>query len=171
MLERRNHESAIPMEIYTDGSLKKMGATMTFGGWGYIVVKNGQRIYEASGAEYGTTNQRMELFAIKQALEYAKENRYTNEPVVIYSDSAYAINCYQQDWYINWQNNGWMNSNKQRVANQDLWMDIIPYFDNFWYHFVKVKGHGNNFWNNKCDQLAQDASEHMKISWRGQTNE
>ena len=49
---------------------------------------------------------------------------YRNEKVIIYSDSAYAINCYLQEWYVNWQANGWRNANKKEVANQDLWKKI-----------------------------------------------
>lgn len=109
----------------------------------------------------------MELEAIRAALEYASSIRRPNEKVVIYSDSAYAINCYLQEWYINWQNNGWINANKQPVANQDLWYKIVPYFDNFWYDFKKVEGHSGNFWNEKCDELAQHEAELLKINWRG----
>ena len=167
MEERRSREKIINLEIYTDGSLKKTGKQMTFGGWGFIVTRDNIKVYEAAGSEYGTTNQRMELEAIRKALEYASSIRRPNERVVIYSDSAYAINCYQQEWYINWQANGWRNANKQEVANQDLWIEIIPYFDNFWYSFKKVKGHANVFWNEACDTLAQNAAEELKINWRG----
>ncbi len=170
MSERRSRTHVIPLEIYTDGSLKTAGAGAKFGGWAFVVVRGDNMIYNASGGEYDTTNQRMELMAILKALEYAKENRRQNEQVIIYSDSAYAINCYQQDWYINWQLNGWENAKKQPVANQDLWMEIIPYFDNYWYHFCKVKGHADNYWNNRCDTLAQDASQELKFKWRGTGN-
>lgn len=167
MEERRSREKIINLEIYTDGSLKKTGKEMTFGGWSFIVTRDNIKLYEAAGSEYGTTNQRMELEAIRRALEYASSIRRPNEKVVIYSDSAYAINCYKQEWYVNWQANGWRNANKQEVANQDLWIEIIPYFDNFWYSFEKVKGHANVFWNEACDTLAQNAAEELKINWRG----
>lgn len=170
MIEKRSTESPIPLEIYTDGSLRSMGR-QTFGGWAFIAVKNHKKIYEASGAESDTTNQRMELKAIYEALKYAKENRLVNESIFIYSDSAYAINCYEQEWYVKWQMNGWTSASKQPVANRDLWDVIIPFFDNFWYHFCKVKGHTDNFWNIQCDKLAQDASMQLKINWRGKPNE
>ena len=166
--ERRSKEKIINIEIYTDGSLKKIGQTMKFGGWAFIVIKDNKKIYSADGSEYGTTNQRMELKAISKGLEYASSIRRVNERVIVYSDSAYAINCYQQEWYINWQNNGWINSKKQDVANQDLWFKIIPYFDNFWYGFKKVEGHSNVLWNEECDKLAQEAAEKLKINCRGQ---
>lgn len=113
----------------------------------------------------------MELLAIRNALEFAQKNRHPNEKVVIYSDSAYAINCYLQEWYINWQSNGWTNSKGEDVANQDLWIEIVPYFDNFWYTFIKVKGHETNYWNNECDRLAQMASQELKDNFKGEQNE
>ena len=166
--ERRSKEKIINLEIYTDGSLKKLGRSMTFGGWAFIVVKDSKKIYTAAGDEYGTTNQRMELKAICNALEYASSVRQPNEKVIIYSDSAYAINCYLQEWYVSWLENGWINSSKKPVANQDLWYKIIPYFDNFWYDFKKVDGHSGVFWNEECDKMAQDSAEQLKINWRGQ---
>lgn len=169
-MERHSNERIIKLEVYTDGSLKKTGQSSTFGGWAYIVVQDGKEIYNASGNEYNTTNQRMELLAIANALEYAKSIRRNAEKVVIYSDSAYAINCYLQEWYLNWQANGWRNANKQEVANQDLWQKIIPYFDNFWYDFKKVKGHDRNYWNEQCDKLAQTEAETLKTNWRGIKN-
>lgn len=167
MEERRSREKIIALEIYTDGSLKKMGTKMTFGGWSFIAIRDGQKIFDAAGGEHNTTNQRMELEAIRQALKYASAARRPNEKVIIYSDSAYAVNCYLQEWYIKWQNNGWINSKNESVANQDLWYEIVPYFDNFWYDFQKVEGHSNIFWNEECDREAQNYAEKLRINWRG----
>lgn len=166
--ERRSKEKIINIEIYTDGSCKKVGKEMTFGGWGYLVILDGKEIYEASGSEYKTTNQRMELTAVSEALKYIQTIRRPSEKVIIYSDSAYVINCYTQNWYINWMHNGWVNTKQEPVANQDLWWNIIPFFDNFWYTFRKVKGHADNFWNNKCDELVQREAENLKRNWRGE---
>ena len=138
--QRRSTPSLAQLEIYTDGSCKKLGTKSTFGGWSFIALRGGERIYEVAGSEYGTTNQRMELLAIRNALEFAQKNRHPNENVIIYSDSAYAINCYAQEWYVGWQYNGWVNAKGEDVKNQDLWIDIVPYFDNYWYHFQKFKG-------------------------------
>ena len=164
--ERRSNEHIIPLDIYTDGSLKKIGST-AFGGWAYIVTQDGKEVCWAAGGENCTTNQRMELKAILEGLKYAKFNRRPNERVTIYSDSAYAINCYRQQWYVNWQSNGWRNANKQSVANQDLWIQIIPFFENFWYDFCKVEGHAGIFWNEECDKHAQYEAEQLKHKWRG----
>jgi ribonuclease HI len=168
-MEKRSKERVPSIEIYTDGSLKKTG-DMTFGGWGFIVIKNNEVIYFEDGNEYHTTNQRMELTAILKALEYIKDHRRVSEKVIIYSDSAYAVNCYLKEWYMNWQTNGWLNANGQEVANKDLWFEIVPFFENFWYDFRKVKGHAGEYWNEKCDELAQKSAEKLKRNWRGTKN-
>jgi ribonuclease HI len=80
----------------------------------------------------------------------------------VYTDSAYLHNCYTQGWYKNWQKNGWRNSKKESVANQDLWEMLIPYFEMFEVNFHKVKGHADNMWNNYVDELAQNASTRLK---------
>jgi len=168
-MERRSKERVLNIEIYTDGSLKKTGR-LTFGGWAYIVVKDSKEIYFASNSEYNTTNQRMELKAILEALNYAKTIRRNAEKIIVYSDSAYAINCYLKEWYVNWQSNGWINSTGKEVANKDLWMQIIPFFDDFWYDFRKVSGHAGNYWNERCDDLAQNEADKLKRNWRGTKN-
>lgn len=167
--EKRSKEQIPTLEIYTDGSCKSL-AKVRFGGWSFIALRGGEFLYRASGCEQETTNQRMELIAIRNALRYAQQNRHPNEHVYIYSDSAYAINCYKQEWYTKWQLNGWVNSSNEPVANADLWMEIIPFFDNFWYSFIKVKGHGTNYWNNECDRLAQEEAQTLKDNFRGLQN-
>ena len=169
-MEKRSKEKLIPLEIYTDGSLKKIGQQSTFGGWAFYALREGNDFYHKSGSVPMTTNQRMELLAILEGLKYAQGIRQKGEKVIIYSDSAYAINCYMQEWYNNWRTNGWYNSKKQPVANQDLWQEIIPFFDNFWYDFRKVEGHTGNYWNEQCDALAQLEAETLKIHWRGNKN-
>ena len=166
MVENRSKGKIVKLEVYTDGSLKRERGT-TFGGWSFVVIQDATKVFDAAGSEVHTTNQRMELEAIRKGLEYVSTIRRPNEHVVIYSDSAYAINCYLQEWYFNWMHNGWLNANKQSVANQDIWYDIIPYFDNFWYDFRKVTGHTGNYWNERCDEMAQAEAEKLKINWRG----
>ena len=91
-MEKRSKEKLIPLEIYTDGSLKKMGQRSTFGGWAFYALREGNDFYHKSGSVAMTTNQRMELLAILEALKYAQGIRQKGEKVIIYSDSAYAIN-------------------------------------------------------------------------------
>lgn len=170
-MERHSKERVPDISIYTDGSLKQVGAKLTFGGWAFLVIKDDKCVYGSSGGENNTTNQRMELLAVIEALKYAAAKRRPHERVTIYSDSAYFVNCYNQDWYIKWQANGWQNANRKPVANADLWQQIIPYFDNFWYSFKKVPAHSGLFWNEYCDKLAQEHADKMKRDWRGTNND
>lgn len=166
MEERRSREKIIPLEIYTDGSLKKIGKK-TFGAWGFIAVRDDKEFYRASGVEYDTTNQRMELLGAIKGVQYASQARRPSEKVILYCDSAYIINCYREEWYLKWLENGWINSQKKSVANIDLWEQLIPYFDNFWYYFDKIKGHAGNYWNETCDELVQREAQSLKNNWRG----
>lgn len=163
-------EKIIPLEVYTDGSCKKQGI-QTFGAWAYVIVRDNEVIAKNSQSYSETTNQRMELLAAIEALKVADTIKQPYEKIIVYSDSAYLINCYLQEWYVNWQANGWRNANKKEVANQDLWVELIPYFEKFGYSFEKVKGHADNLYNNQCDIMAQNAAEQAKINWRGKNNE
>ena len=165
-MEKRSKERALELEIYTDGSLKKID-DKTFGGWAFIAVKDSQVQEIEADHACDTTNQRMELTAIVYALQYASHHRKENERVVIYSDSAYIVNCYLEEWYIKWLDNNWMTSKNQPVANQDLWEKIIPYFDNFWYTFKKVDGHNGVYWNEQADEAAQAQADLIKKEFRG----
>lgn len=169
-MEKRSKERIMTLDIYTDGSLKRNGTT-TYGGWAFVATRDGSCIKECGGNEANTTNQRMELKAICEALKFASSAREPHERVIIHSDSAYAINCYLEEWYINWEANGWINSTKKPVANQDLWLLIVPYFDNFWYSFEKVEGHSGNFWNEKSDELAQAHAAALKKYGVNEQNE
>lgn len=166
-MEKHSKEKIIAWEIYTDGSCKKYGQKMTFGGWSFIVVKDSKQVYADYGSSINTTNQKMELTAVVQALQYITKVRRPCDRVVIYTDSAYIVNCYLKEWYIGWMRNGWKNYQNKDVANQELWYEIIPYFDDFWYSFKKVPGHQGNYWNEQCDQLAQSASEQLKRDYKG----
>lgn len=156
--------SISPYEIYTDGSMKTDGVDYTRGdgGWSFVIVRDSKILYEADGSEEDTTNQRMELTAAVQALNYIKNQKNLGEEVVLYSDSAYLINCYLKEWYKTWLTNGWVNSKKEPVANRDLWAKLIPFFKKPRYSFQKVKGHADNYYNNFCDRHAQEAAERCK---------
>lgn len=136
--------------VYTDGSCTKSRS-----GWGFVVAsENNVELYSSSGKmPTGTTNQACELMAAIQACRAILDD----EPCAtynIYSDSAYLVNCYQDQWYKNWINNGWVNSKKEPVANKELWIQLIPFFNNPNFNFIKVKGHAGNPFNEKADKLA-----------------
>ena len=103
----------------------------------------------------------MELTAAIKAIEWAE--LIAGNPIAIYSDSAYLLNCIKQQWWINWERDGWVNSKKAPVANKDLWVQLTPSFTIFGIDFIKVKGHTagattHEKWNNYVDNLAQTAS-------------
>lgn len=150
-------------EVYSDGSTRNNGRADAVGAWAYVILNEEEKIYEDCRAEIGTTNQRMELIAAAEALDYLFYNEICIpfDSVIIYTDSAYLHNCYTQKWYVNWQNNGWRNTKKEKVANQDLWERLIRYFEMPEVEFVKVKGHADNKWNNYVDGLAQGASANI----------
>lgn len=150
-------------EIYCDGSTKGNGKENSVGAWAWLVHEGGNVFHQESQAEANTTNQRMELTAAAEALEYVVNNvKSTHDRIIVYTDSAYLHNCYQQKWYENWQKNGWKNAKKQPVANQDLWERLIPYFDVFGIDFIKVKGHAGVKYNEIVDNLAQTAAARLQ---------
>lgn len=135
--------------IYTDGACSGNPGP---GGWGAILMYGANR-KEISGAERATTNNRMEILAVIEALKLLKESC----KVKVYSDSAYVVNCFQQKWYAGWQRNGWVNSKRQPVENQDLWKQLLQIMEMHQVEYIKVKGHSDNEFNNRCDQLAREA--------------
>jgi ribonuclease HI len=150
-------------EIYCDGSTRGNGKENAVGAWAWLVHEGGNVVYKDCKAEKNTTNQRMELTAAAEALERVMfEYACPFDRVIVYTDSAYLHNCYAQKWYKSWQINGWKNSKKQPVANQDLWERLIPYFEQPEVEFVKVKGHADNHYNNIVDDMAQTASAQYK---------
>jgi ribonuclease HI len=151
-------------EIYCDGSTRGNGKENAVGAWAFLVLGAGTKIYQNCQAEANTTNQRMELTAAIQALDYLFYNEICVpfDSIKVYTDSAYLHNCYTQKWYVNWQNNGWRNSKKEPVANRDLWEKLIHYFEMPEVDFVKVKGHAGDQWNEIVDELAQNASQKLK---------
>lgn len=147
--------------IYTDGACRGNGKTETSGGWAFLVKNEDQTIiFSDSGIVKNTTNQRMELLAAINALSYVSKEFSGEYEYYLFSDSAYLINCYQQNWWKNWLKNNWLNSKKEPVKNRELWESLIPYFkQDQVFHFVKVKGHANDEWNNYVDKMAQAAAE------------
>lgn len=133
--------------IYTDGACSGNPGP---GGWGAILMYNESK-KEIAGFYPKTTNQRMELTAAIEALDHLKEPCQ----VTLFSDSAYLVNAFKQRWLNNWQKNGWKNAKKEPVENQDLWKRLLILTARHRVQFVKVKGHGDNEFNNRCDELAR----------------
>lgn len=155
------------IKIYTDGSCRGNGKKKSVGANAFVILDEEEKVIaEWAGAERNTTNNRMEMKAIINAISELEEYSYSAQvkidKISIYTDSAYIHNCMKQKWYINWQKNNWLNSKKEPVKNKDLWEVLIPYFTNEKITFNKVKGHADNKWNNYVDELAQSASAKLK---------
>ena len=134
------------IEIYTDGACSGNPGP---GGWGVVLLYQGNK-KELPGYQPETTNNRMELFAAIQGLAALREPC----EVTLYSDSSYLINAFEKHWLDNWQRNGWKTSSKSPVENQDLWKLLLLHVKNHRVRFVKVKGHSDNAYNNRCDEMA-----------------
>lgn len=158
------HVSPITIDVYTDGSTKGNGTSTSVGGWAFCVVSNGEVIYKSYGSESSTTNQRMELTAAAEALDWLVSliKPRPEDTITVFSDSAYLINCVNQSWWRNWEKNGWRNAKREPVANQDLWIRLIPYFNSASVKWSKVKGHAGDKYNEMVDEMAQKAAEARK---------
>lgn len=132
--------------IYTDGACSGNPGP---GGWGVILMYKDQKM-ELSGYEAHTTNNRMELLAPIQALSRLKEPC----EVRVYSDSAYLVNAFRQKWLDNWQRRGWLKADKKPVENRDLWETLLKLCAVHAIEWHKVRGHADNPYNNRCDELA-----------------
>jgi len=137
--------------IYSDGACaNNQERNNNRGGWAAI-LKYGKHEREVSGGEKNTTNNRMELTGVIEGLKLLKEQC----SVTIYSDSSYVVNAFKNGWIENWKKNGWRTSNKKPVENQDLWQELIGLTEKHSCVFVHVKGHAENVYNNRCDELAR----------------
>ena len=139
--------------IYTDGACSGNPGP---GGWGAILIYEENK-KEISGSEKQTTNNIMEITAVLEALKLLK---FECE-VTIYSDSAYVVNAFKQGWLENWVKNNWRTANKEPVKNQELWEELYNLTQKHKVEFVKVKGHSDNEYNNRCDYLATTAIKNI----------
>ena len=135
--------------IYTDGACSGNPGP---GGWGAVLMYKDHK-KEISGGQKDTTNNVMELTA---ALEGLKLLKYPCE-VELYSDSAYLVNGFTQGWIYNWQMNNWQTADKKPVKNKEIWEEIYNLTQIHKVTFIKVKGHSDNEYNNRCDELARNA--------------
>lgn len=141
------------IKLYTDGACS---GNPGMGGWSAILMYNGKEKV-LSGGERETTNNRMELTAVIRGLEKIKGSH----SVDVYSDSAYVVNAFLQDWISSWKAKGWKTT-KGEVQNLDLWKQLISLCEKHKVVWHKVKGHADNEYNNRCDSLAVGEIEKMR---------
>ncbi len=134
--------------VYTDGACSGNPGP---GGWAAIIIdENDNLLHELSGFEPNTTNNRMEIQAaisgIRQVLTSPQ-----NPEIILYSDSNYLVQAYTKGWMTTWLRTNWK---KGTVKNQDLWQELNSLLNQVKVQWVKVKGHSDNIYNNRCDHLA-----------------
>lgn len=138
--------------IYTDGAARGNPGQ---GGYG-VVMLWGKIKKELSQGYRLTTNNRMELMAVIAALEAMKKN---NLELLIYSDSNYVVKAIEEGWLQNWIKTDFKGGKK----NKDLWVRFYELSQNHQLKFKWVKGHSDNMYNNRCDELATEAADSRNL--------
>ena len=142
------------VEIYTDGACS---GNPGVGGWASVLLYE-QHKKELYGNDKETTNNRMELTAVIEALKALK--RPCN--VTLYSDSKYVIDSINKDWVYKWEANNWIKSDRKPALNTDLWKELLALLEVHRVKFVWVKGHNGNEYNERCDELAVKAIKEIR---------
>ena len=133
------------IEIFTDGACSGNPGP---GGWAAI-LKYKDNVKKISGFVPSTTNNRMEILALINALSILKESC----EITVYSDSKYVVDSINKNWVLNWQKNNWMKKNK-KVPNSDLWYTLLNLMKNHKIDFIWVRGHSGHPENEECDKMA-----------------
>lgn len=143
--------------VYTDGACSGNPGP---GGWAWAVSPDGQP--QGSGGDVRTTNQRMELTAVLEALRALGVGSEAG-PVEVVSDSTYVVNCFRDRWWEGWIRRGWKNAAKKPVANRDLWEPFVELVRSRGdVTFRWVKGHSGDAMNDLVDALAVEAAQTQK---------
>ena len=138
--------------IYTDGACSGNPGP---GGWGAVLLWKKHK-KEISGYEAHTTNNRMELQAVIEALRSLKRR---NLPVRIVTDSKYVQHAFTKNWLDGWIRRGWITAGKTPVKNRDQWEELLSLTACLQVQWDWTKGHAHNKYNNRCDELARNAIE------------
>lgn len=139
------------IEIYTDGACS---APPGPGGYGAIIMSGNDKKEISQGFRL-TTNNRMEVMAAIEALSLLKGRC----SVSLYSDSKYLVDSVNKGWALRWQANHWKKSDGAYAKNQDLWNKLLELVKQHEISFNWVKGHSDNQFNNRCDELATTATK------------
>lgn len=133
--------------IYTDGACKGNPGP---GGWAAIIRYDGYD-EEIHGGEKTTTNNRMEMTAVIEALKTLNNEKCT---IDLCSDSSYVLNGLQKGWAKKWKQNNWVKQDGTPAKNPELWEQLLDLTSNHTMYYHWVKGHAGNRYNNRCDELA-----------------
>ena len=145
------------IEIYTDGGCHGNPGP---GAWAFVIQLSDDA--EDSGSELQTTNNRMELQAVIEALRYVVRQEYCDRAINVHTDSQYVRNGIT-NWIRSWLRNGWKTASRKPVKNQDLWMRLYELDELVHPVWKWVRGHAGNPLNERCDQLVQNEIAQMEI--------
>lgn len=142
----------IEIEIYTDGACNQEKNT---GGWSFLILENKETKIQKSGHITDTTNNQCEMWAAIHAIKEI-ETIIFSEPIKItlYSDSAYLVNAFKDDWISKWLKNDWINSQGKPVLNKELWEQLITLQNNMKVQFVQIRRCSNEH-AKKVDKMAK----------------
>lgn len=135
--------------IFTDGACSGNPGP---GGFGAVIIYGEMRREISDGFKL-TTNNRMEILAVIEALKILRQPCNVN----LYSDSKYVVDAIKKGWLQKWQKNNWLRNKSQPVSNIDLWQNLLPLLQFHNVNFIWVKGHNDNQENERCDYLARSA--------------
>ena len=152
--------------IYTDGSCTGNPGP---GGFAALIINPSGTENIITGGDPKSTNNRMELSAVIEALRaVAAEPALANTDIDVHTDSQYVCRAFQENWFRNWNRNGWRNSKGDPVQNQELWQDLLHLTENMKVSWHWVKGHSGQPENERCDRLANQmarAAPHHTAYW------
>ena len=141
------------LDIFTDGGCSGNPGP---GGWAFVAISEGKVLSYSSGGDAQTTNNKMELTAVINALKTC--HSLGVKTVSISTDSQYVKNGITA-WIFNWKRNGWKTASKDPVKNKDLWIELDALRNNFEINWVWVKGHAGIQYNEMCDSLVRKEME------------
>lgn len=157
------------IRVYTDGGNRNTGNVRgghvkndDLSAWAYLIVlPDGQR-YDGTAGEYGATNNKMELTALKSALARLQELNLQQEPILMTLDSHYVLDPIMKNWLAGWQRHSWKKSNGESVLNLELWQQISALLPNFTQLTMQwAKGHATNEGNIYVDGLLNKTMDQM----------
>ena len=153
------------IKVYTDGACSQNPGP---GGWAFVIILKEvsaegteKELLRGAGGDKLTTNNRMELLAVIQALTaYQKDilPHYHDYPVTLHTDSQY-VQQGISSWIKKWKQNGWRTASREPVKNQDLWQQLDALASQLSLEWMWVKGHAGNRYNELCDTLAVEAAK------------
>ncbi len=153
---KKLNENAETVIIHTDGScLGNPGP----GGWACVIEKDGEDPIELSGGYRKTTNNRMEILSVIEALSTLDTPSY----VELFSDSQYVCNAIEKRWLKSWLKNNWMTAARKPVKNQDLWRRLNELLENHSVSFCWLRGHAGQRQNERCDELAREQASRVDL--------